>query len=117
MTPLRVMTGTFEASSKPQKYLLLAVTALLVTVLAAVGAWWLKHRAAGWAGASKNTIAVLPMQNMNGDFSVDYLRFALADEIASVLTYSRSLDVRPRRSPGNLWALTLIRSKWATNCT
>ena len=32
---------------------------------------------------------------MNGDFSVDYLRFALADEISSVLTYSRGLDVRP----------------------
>ena len=95
VTPLRVMTGTFEASSKPQKYLLLAVTALLVTVLAAVGAWWLKHRAAAGSGASKNTIAVLPMQNMNGDFSVDYLRFALADELASVLTYSRALDVRP----------------------
>ena len=33
--------------------------------------------------------------NLNGDFSVDYLRFALADEIANVLTYSRTLDVRP----------------------
>src|SRR4029077_6761472 len=43
----------------------------------------------------KNTIAVLPLQNLNGDFSVDYLRFALADEISNVLTYSRTLDVRP----------------------
>jgi TolB-like protein len=32
--------------------------------------------------------------NLNGDFTVDYLRFALADEVANVLTYSR-LDVRP----------------------
>ena len=38
---------------------------------------------------------MLPLQNLNGDFSVDYLRFAMADEIASVLTYSRTLDVRP----------------------
>ena len=45
--------------------------------------------------ASKNAIAVLPLQNLNGDFSVDYLRFALADEIANTLTYSRTLDVRP----------------------
>jgi TolB-like protein len=94
-SPLRVMTGTFEASSKPQKYLLLGVTALLVTVLAAVGAWWLKHRAGGGSVAGKNTIAVLPLQNMNGDFSVDFLRFALADELANVLTYTRGLDVRP----------------------
>ena len=40
-------------------------------------------------------IAVLPLQNMNGDFNIDYLRFALADELSSVLTYSRSLEVRP----------------------
>jgi TolB-like protein len=38
---------------------------------------------------------VLPLQNINGDFSVEYLRFALADEIANTLTYTRTLDVRP----------------------
>jgi TolB-like protein len=32
---------------------------------------------------------------MNGDFSVDFLRTSLADEIANVLTYTRALDVRP----------------------
>ena len=34
----------------------------------------------------RNAIAVLPLQNMNGDFNIDYLRFALADELTSVLT-------------------------------
>jgi TolB-like protein len=38
---------------------------------------------------------VLPLQNLNGDVRTDYLRFALADEIANVLTYSPTLDVRP----------------------
>ncbi len=94
-SPMRVVTKTFQTSSKPQSYLLLAVTALLITVLAAVGTWWLKHRAGRTTAAGSNTIAVLPLQNLNGDFSVDYLRFALADEIANVLTYSRTLDVRP----------------------
>ena len=47
------------------------------------------------AGGAKNTIAVLPLQNVNGDISVEFLRFALADEIANVLTYTRTLDVRP----------------------
>ncbi len=94
-SPLRMATHTFQSTGKRQSYLLLGVTALLVTVLAAVGAWWVKQRAGGGFGASKNTIAVLPLQNLNGDFSVDYLRFALADEIANVLTYSRALDVRP----------------------
>jgi TolB-like protein/Tfp pilus assembly protein PilF len=32
---------------------------------------------------------------MNGDISVEFLRFALADEIANTLTYTRTLDVRP----------------------
>jgi TolB-like protein len=46
-------------------------------------------------GAPKNTIAVLPLLNLNGDISVDFLRFALSDEIANTLTYTRTLDVRP----------------------
>jgi len=93
--PVLLGTKTFQRSSRLQVYLLWATSALLLTVLAAVGAWWIKHRAGGAFGAGKNTIAVLPLQNFNGDFSVDYLRFALADELTNVLTHSRALDVRP----------------------
>jgi serine/threonine protein kinase/tetratricopeptide (TPR) repeat protein len=92
--PLRLVTSTFQTSSAWQKYLLLGMAGLLFAVLAAVGAWWFKHRT-GSTNAGGTAIAVLPLQNMNGDFSVDYLRFALADEISNVLTHSRSLDVRP----------------------
>src|ERR1700674_4069848 len=92
--PLRVATSTCQTSSAWQKYLLLGMAGLLVAVLAAVGTWWFKHRS-GVASAGGSAIAVLPLQNMNGDFSVDYLRFALADEIDNVLTHSRTLDVRP----------------------
>ncbi len=53
-----------------------------------------KHRQIANA-EERNAIAVLPLQNMNADYSVDYLRFALADELTSVLTYARSLEVRP----------------------
>ena len=42
---------------------------------------------------------------MNGDISVEFLGFALADEIANTLTYTRTLDVRPssitRKFAGN----------------
>ena len=41
------------------------------------------------------TIAVLPLQNIGNETDIDFLRFALADEIAAVLTYNRGLDVRP----------------------
>ncbi|MFZ0801988.1 MAG: protein kinase [Terriglobales bacterium] len=90
--PLRVVTKTFGGPSAWQRYLVVGMAAVLLTVLGALGAWLFKHRA---GAGGQNTIAVLPLQNMNGDFSVDYLRFALADEIASALTYSRGLDVRP----------------------
>src|SRR5258708_7027176 len=98
--PYRLATTTFQgsrfqASSKFATYVLLGVTALLLTVLIAVGAWWFKQRQMAGAGAPKNTIAVLPLQNLNSDISVEFLRFALADEIANTLTYTRTLDVRP----------------------
>jgi serine/threonine protein kinase len=94
-TKLKVASQTFgRKGSRWQLWLLLGTGAALLTVLAAVGAYWLKHRSVANAEA-QNAIAVLPLQNMNGDFSVDYLRFALADELTSVLTYSRSLEVRP----------------------
>jgi serine/threonine protein kinase len=47
------------------------------------------------AAAEQSAIAVLPLQNTNGDASVDYLQFALADELTSALMYGQSLDVRP----------------------
>jgi serine/threonine protein kinase len=93
--PYRIATSTFQATSKVSTYLLMGVGALLLTVLIAVGAWFLKQRQMMGGGAPKNTIAVLPLQNRNGDISVEYLRTALSDEIASTLTYSRTLDVRP----------------------
>ena len=92
--PYRLATNTFQQSSKFSTYLLLGVSAVLLTVLVAIGAWWFKQRRVA-GGAPKNTIAVLPLQNMNGDISVEFLRFALADEIANTLTYTRTLDVRP----------------------
>ena len=92
---LRVASKTFgRPGSRWVFWLLLGSLAMLVTVLAAVGAYWWKHREVASA-EERNAIAVLPLQNMNGDVSVDYLRFALADELTSVLSYSRSLEVRP----------------------
>jgi len=92
---LRVASNAFgRPSSRWQLWLLLGTLAVLVTVLAAVAAYWFKHRAAANLELA-HAVAVLPFQNTNGDLAVEYLRFALADELTSSLTYARSLDVRP----------------------
>lgn len=41
------------------------------------------------------TVAVLPFQNVGSDPSLDYLRLALPDEIATTLSHARGLAVRP----------------------
>jgi TolB-like protein len=107
---LRAASKTFVRNNKWQVYLTLGMAALLVTVIAAVGAWWYKHREVA-NEEERNAIAVLPLQNMNGDFNVDYLRFALADELTSVLTYARSLEVRPSSVTRKYVALDLDPKK------
>ena len=41
---------------------------------------------------------MLPLQNINNDAESEFLRFALADEIANALTYAHSLEIRPSTS-------------------
>jgi serine/threonine protein kinase/DNA-binding winged helix-turn-helix (wHTH) protein/Tfp pilus assembly protein PilF len=41
------------------------------------------------------TVAVLPFQNAGSDQSVDFLRLALPDEVATTLSYMHSLSIRP----------------------
>jgi len=73
------------------------------------------------------TVAVLPLQNTTGDTSLDYLSLAVADEIATSLSYSPALAVRPlaasrgytetnlelRRVSGELQAANLITGQLA----
>src|SRR5664279_2606704 len=90
--PYRIASSTFQSTSRKSLYILLGVIALLITLLIPMGAWFFKQRASVHA---RTSVAVLPLQNMNGDVEVDFLRFALADELANALTSTRTLDVRP----------------------
>jgi DNA-binding winged helix-turn-helix (wHTH) protein/TolB-like protein len=45
--------------------------------------------------ASSTAVAVLPFQNSAADKDIDYLRFALPDEIAAALSYAPSVSIRP----------------------
>jgi serine/threonine protein kinase/tetratricopeptide (TPR) repeat protein len=94
---LRMATNTFQRSGRRLTYVLLALLAVLLTVLVAVGTWVIKHRAviASTASVPRNTIAVLPLRNVSGDSSADYLQTALSDEISNALTYAHYLEIRP----------------------
>jgi len=92
LLPYRISSKTFQTTSRRSLYILLGVIALLITILVPMGAWFFKQRSSVNA---RTTVAVLPLQNMNGDVSVEFLSFALADEIANALTNTRALDVRP----------------------
>src|SRR5262249_46982784 len=84
--PVLLATKTFARTSRLQLYILLAAVGVLLMIVVTGAIWWLRHRA-GVGGSGKNTIAVLPLQNINGDFTADYLRYALSDEIVNVLTH------------------------------
>ena len=91
---LHVATQTFQKRSSKLTWILAGLAAVLFTVVVAVGAWFFKHRVAA-VETSNRTIAVLPLQNINHDVESEFLRFALADEIANALTYAHSLEIRP----------------------
>jgi eukaryotic-like serine/threonine-protein kinase len=59
--------------------------------------YWQARRPAkpGASSSSPRTVAVLPLQNMGSDKDLDFLRLGLADEIATSLSYARSLAIRP----------------------
>jgi serine/threonine protein kinase/predicted Zn-dependent protease len=91
---MRPMPKTFQQTKSSQLWIIAALAATLITVVAAVGTWWLKYRVPP-AQDTNRTIAVLPLQNVNNDAESEFLRFALADEIANALTYAHSLEIRP----------------------
>ena len=74
----------------------IAAALVAAAILAAVLFWFANHRPApSVVSAGQKTIAVLPLQNLGANKDVDFLRLALADEIATSLSYVRSLTIRP----------------------
>ncbi len=93
-TGLHAVNRSFQMSSSKLHWMVAGLAAALLTVVAAVGTWTLKHRVPT-VEASNRTIAVLPLQNIANDKENEFLRYALADEIANALTYAHRLEVRP----------------------
>jgi len=73
-----------------------AVVVFAVAVFFGQQFWQARRAATRTAGPEGLiTLAVLPLQNMGGDKDLDYLRLAVADEIATSLSYVRRLSIRP----------------------
>ena len=92
------VAGATPASVKAGKgYKLIAgLAGMLVLALIGFMFWQSRHGAVSNAGREgPTTVAVLPFQNAGSDKDTDFLRLALPDEIATTLSYSRALSIRP----------------------
>ena len=92
----RISTSSFTNSRGKKKWLMAGVIALASLVMAmGAGIWWVRHSQMEPGLAGRRTIAVLPLQNIKNDPESEFLRFALADEVANALTHSPALEIRP----------------------
>ena len=84
-------------SVRPGRTLALAATLAVALGALAIVPLMRSNRVGGTAGVQQ-TVAVLPFDNVSGDGGIDYLRLALADEVATALSATPSLAVRPMAS-------------------
>jgi serine/threonine protein kinase/TolB-like protein len=94
---LAVVKRAFQKWSLNLNWILIGLVSVLLAVLATVGVWR-PRRSVTTAQAGNLTVAVLPLQNISNEADSEFLRFALADEIANTLTYARTLEIRPSSS-------------------
>lgn len=92
-------SGTFRApGARRSRYIQMGLAVALLIAIVAIAALWKKKQVGNTVHAGLNTVAVLPFQNSTHDPAASFLSIALADEVASTLTYSPSLEVRPMTS-------------------
>jgi eukaryotic-like serine/threonine-protein kinase len=91
------VSGAAAASHPSNRRMIVAAVIAAVAVAAIATYFWRSKGPSAPAASSSNptTVAVLPFQNMGPDTSLDYLRLALPDEIATALSYVHSLSIRP----------------------
>ncbi len=90
----RVQTGIASGRSASRLWVVAAALAMAVAALLSVP-FLRTNRATVSPGIVQKTVAVLPFENVNGDAATDYLRLALADQVATALSWTPSLAVRP----------------------
>jgi serine/threonine protein kinase/tetratricopeptide (TPR) repeat protein len=73
------------------------IAAVAIVLVAIVAVTWrtLTRPTPSSVRAGQTTLAILPFQNIGADKSADFLRMALPDVVATTLSYSPSLAIRP----------------------
>jgi serine/threonine protein kinase len=91
-----VAEGSAATSGKSYYFKVgVGLAAVAAIVLAAL--YWQTRKPTKPLGSSvgPRTVAVLPLQNLGAEKDLDFLRLGLADELATSLSYVRSLTIRP----------------------
>jgi eukaryotic-like serine/threonine-protein kinase len=99
----RGVTGTGIAVESPKSStkrsfgIIAGLIAVVVVVIAAAAFFILRKSpsASQTTPSGAKTLAVLPLRNLGADKDLDFLRFGLADEIATALSYVQALTIRP----------------------
>jgi serine/threonine protein kinase len=95
-SPEAQSSGARIAAAKLPYGRIAAVVAALALMVVGGFFWQTRRQTTPTAGSSApRTLAVLPLENIGADKDLDFLRLALADEIATSLSYVRSLTIRP----------------------
>jgi len=88
--------STVPTQKRSNAKIIVGVLAIIAVLALAALLFFLRQRSAPVVvNAGQRAVAVLPLQNLGADKDVDFLRLALADEIATALSYVRSLSIRP----------------------
>jgi eukaryotic-like serine/threonine-protein kinase len=85
-----------SARNKRLRWIVARAGSLVAALVFALILWQAKHPTVRPVEpASSRAIAVLPLQNAGSDKDIDFLRLALADEIATALSHVQSFSIRP----------------------
>lgn len=72
-------------------WMVVAALAVIIALVAGARMFW----RTGASNAPSRTVAVLLFQNTASDPNIDFLRFALADQVATTLSHMRPLSILP----------------------
>jgi DNA-binding winged helix-turn-helix (wHTH) protein/TolB-like protein len=82
-------------TTKVKKTVGIAALAIVIAVVLLGGSGWKGRLFGNPDSGVVHSVAVLPFENAGSDKDADFLRLALPDEVANVLSYVPSLSIRP----------------------